>query len=258
MASNHVTAAAKALQAIAKPVLAVLVVAVPVVITTTRKVYRLFLKLPQNALLFGYGSVFCFFGGTFPTLFAAIQAAEHGGRQTVLDALNDLSEEAMIVINESKKDDDADVDADGKKDSQGLSQSEFLARKTKLVLKKMNPEKIDTAISSMYTVWLSVAAVLSIQFARTIAMALSISDFLKKPVDRFITPAVAVAIPKDYEKWIPVVMSWIVKGIAMSVAWKIQVRSHQLFAVCLSRISKSLIHLPNHSCSRLCLHLRRQ
>ena len=119
--------------------------------------------------------------------------------------------------------DDVDANNDGKKDSEQLSQPEFLAHKTRLVLKKMNPEKIDLAISSMYSVWLSVAAVLSIQFARTIAMALSISDFLKKPIDRFITPTVNIAVPKDYEKWVPVVMSWIVKSIAMTIAWKIQV-----------------------------------
>lgn len=50
-----------------------------------------------------------------------------------------------------------------------------------LVLRKMNPEKVDTAMASLYKVWLSVAAVLSIQFARTISMALAIADFLKKP-----------------------------------------------------------------------------
>lgn len=50
-----------------------------------------------------------------------------------------------------------------------------------LVLRKMNPEKIDKAIGAMYKVWLAVAAVLSIQFARTIAMALAIADFLKRP-----------------------------------------------------------------------------
>jgi hypothetical protein len=169
---------------------------------------------------FVYGSVFCFFGGTFPTLFAAVQAAEHGGRATVMQALSDLSDEALIVINESKKDDDAKTDA-GTKD---MSPTQFIVHKTKLVLKKMNPEKVDKAMGSLYGVWLTVAAVLAIQFARTVSMALSIADFLKKPVDRFITPTLNLAIPKDYEKWVPVVMGWIVKAIAMSIAWKIQVR----------------------------------
>jgi hypothetical protein len=214
---------AKTLQVIAKPIVDILTVVVPLVITTIRKLYLSFQKLPQNALLFVYGAVFCFFGGTFPTLFAALQAAEHGGRETLLLALSDISEEAMIIINETKKDDDADVNQDGKKDVEDLSPSELIAHKTKLVLRKMNPEKLDKAISSMYRVWLSVAAVLSIKFARTISMALSIADFLKKPIDRFITPTLSMAIPKDYEKWVPVVISWIIKTIAMSIAWKIQV-----------------------------------
>jgi hypothetical protein len=81
----------------------------------------------------------------------------------------------------------------------------------------------------MYTVWLSVAAVLSIQFARTISMALSIAAFLKKPCDRFLAPTLNLIIPDEYEKWVPVVLSWIVKGIAMSIAWYIQVRTYHYF-----------------------------
>jgi len=150
-------------------------------ITYTRKAYRAFQKLPQNALLFLNGAVFCFFGGSFPTLFAAIQAAEYGGRMAVVVAISDLSDEAMIIIEESKKDDAKDEDKDGKKDVEQISSAEYMTRKTKLVLRKMNPEKIDKAIASLYRVWLAVAAVLTIQFARTISMSLAIADFLKKP-----------------------------------------------------------------------------
>lgn len=213
---------AKTLQAIAEPILDILTVVIPFLITKTRKLYQSFQKLPQNGLLFVWGAVFCFFGGTFPTLFAALQAAEHGGRKTVMAALSDLTDEAMVIINETKKDDDVDANKDGKSDVKDLSPSQFIAHKTKLVLKKMNPEKVDKAISSIYTVWLSVAAVLSIKFARTISMALSIADFLKKPVDRFITPTLNMAIPDEYERWVPVVISWIIKSIAMSIAWYIQ------------------------------------
>jgi hypothetical protein len=220
---------AKTLQAIAKPVFEVLAVVIPVLISLTRHLYQTWMKLPQNALLFIYGLVFCFFGGTFPTLFAALQAAEHGGRKAVVDALKDLSDEALIIIEESKKDDMVDKDSDGKSDVQEMSSSQFVTHKTKLVLRKMNPQKIDKAISSMYTVWLSVAAVLSIQFARTISMALSIAAFLKKPCDRFLAPTLNLIIPDEYEKWVPVVLSWIVKGIAMSIAWYIQVRTYHYF-----------------------------
>lgn len=94
--------------------------------------YSSFQKLPQNALLFLYGFVFCFFGGTFPTLFAAIQAAEYGGREAFVKAIGDLSDEALIIIEESKKDNDEDKNNDGKKDVDQISSSEFMVRKTKV------------------------------------------------------------------------------------------------------------------------------
>ena len=103
-------------------------------------------------MLFIYGFVFCFFGGTFPTLFAAIQAAEYGGRKTVMNAITDLADEALVIMEEVKKDDDVDENKDGKKDVDQISGAELLKRKTLLVLKKMNPEKIDKAISSIYRV----------------------------------------------------------------------------------------------------------
>jgi len=120
------------------------------------------------------------------------------------------------------KDDDLDSDNDGVKDVKELSGSELMARKFKLVLRKMNPEKVDDALASLYKVWLSVVAVLSIQFARTIALALTIADCLEKPTNRFVAPVVKLAIPKDYGKWVPVVLSWITKSIAMSFAFYVQ------------------------------------
>jgi hypothetical protein len=220
--AKHLSNAAKALQAVAKPAVAALTVVIPFLITTTKKMNDEFQKLPQNAMLFVYGIVFCFFGGTFPTLFAALQAAEYGGRKEVWEALMLLADEATIIIDESKKDDSADEDKDGKKDVDQISGTDFLARKTKLVLRKMNPDKIDKAISSLYRVWLAVAAVLSIQFARTISMALVIAEFLEKPAGRFIAPTLQLAIPDEYDRWVPVVLGWIAKGIAMSIAWYIQ------------------------------------
>ena len=224
---------------VAKPLGAFLTQALPLVITHGNKALEYYRKLPQNFIEFLIGFIFCFFGGVYPTLFAAVQAAENGGRQTVMVAIKDLADEAIIIINESKKDDDVDADKDGKKDVQEISGKEYLQRKTLLVLKKMNPEKvrffwffvillvlwnrrhlhsilncfvlfcfvqIDKAIYAIYRVWLAVAAVLTLQFARTINMALSIAEFLNRPCDRFITPALQVAIPDDYDKWVPVVL----------------------------------------------------
>jgi hypothetical protein len=203
-------------------VIATLTVVIPILIVAVSKLYNLFKTLPQNVLLFLYGFVFCFFGGLYPTLFAAVTAAEHGGRAKVVEAVSDLADEAMAIIEESKKDDDKDDDGDGRKDVDQLSGQQLLARKTQLVLKKMNPEKVDKAISSLYTVWLAVAAVLAVKFARTISLSLTIAQALNKPCERFIAPTLNLAIPNDYRKWTPIVLSWIVKSFAMSIAWYIQ------------------------------------
>ena len=51
---------------------------------------------------------------------------------------------------------------------------------------------------SLYLSWLSVLAVLSVDFARTIALALTISGFLDKLMTRVFTPILKRATPKEY------------------------------------------------------------
>jgi len=80
-----------------------------------------------------------------------------------------------------------------------ISGKALVKRKLKLVLTKMDPNKVNAAIQSIYKVWMSVLAVLTIKFARTIALALSISDFVKKFVNRFILPIIRGATPPEYK-----------------------------------------------------------
>lgn len=81
-----------------------------------------------------------------------IQAAEHAGLVTVRKALTALSEEVMVIIEENKKDNETDADGDGQSDVDQISNAEFARRKVDLVLRKMNPEKVNDAISSLYKV----------------------------------------------------------------------------------------------------------
>jgi len=205
---EKMTAAAAMLQGVAKPVLDVITFLLPKIINYTMIAYVSFKKLPQNVMNFLIGFVFCFFGGLYPVLFAAVQAAEYGGRKTIMEAVSDLANEALTIIEESKKDDELDEDNDGKADTSQLSGQDYMKRKTLLVIRKMNPEKIDKAMTNIYRVWLAVAAVLTIEFARAISMALAISDFLKKPIDRFVAPTIQKAVPDDYDKWVPVICGW--------------------------------------------------
>ncbi len=127
------------------------------------------------------------------------KAAEHGGLTTVRKALKDISQEALVIVEESKKDDAADEDNDGVSDVKQISGKALVKRKLKLVLTKMDPNKVNAAIQSIYKVWMSVLAVLTIKFARTIALALSISEFVEKIVNRFILPIIKGATPPEYQ-----------------------------------------------------------
>lgn len=196
------------LQGLAKPLLGLLYQAIPFCIKAGRKAHELWCRLDHDAMTAILGFVFCFFGGLYPTLFSALQAAEQGGRATLVESIGDLADEASKIIEESKKDDKVDADKDGKADVDQLSSRAYVERKTLLVLQKMNPTKVDKALSSLYTVWLSVMAVLTIKFAKTIQMAHSISDFMIQPVNRFIAPIVKAATPDQYDKWVPVVLGW--------------------------------------------------
>lgn len=232
---DKLSAAAEHLQKYAKPIFNAITVLIPIVIKYGKKVHALYVKLPANELNFLLGCVFCFFGGLYPVLFAAAMAAEYGGRQTIFKALGDLANEAIVIIDQSQKDDEKDENKDGVKDVEQITSKEFVQRKTLLVLQKMNPEKVDTAISEMYKVWLSVAAVLSIQFARTISFAMAIADFLKKPVSRYLAPTVQSAIPDQYDRWVPIVLGWYVY------------RLNPLLMSCLLNLPCSPHFLQNHS-----------
>ena len=56
----------------------------------------------------------------------------------------------MIIVEENKKDEKKDTDKDGVADANQITGRELVERKVKLVLAKMNPEKVNDAIVSIY------------------------------------------------------------------------------------------------------------
>ncbi|KAL7515179.1 hypothetical protein ACHAXN_012514 [Cyclotella atomus] len=221
-AIEEIGKAAELIQQVAKPVLNLIFTVIPIIINFTSATYKFYKKLPIVVVRLIIGFIMCFFGGMFPTVFAAIEAAEYAGRTTVMKAVSALSEEVMIIIEENKKDNETDADGDGQSDVDQISNQEFVRRKVDLVLRKINPEKVNDAISSLFKVWLSVLAVLTVEFARTIAMSLSIGDFVHKFMDHWVAPLMKRATPKEYRKWTPVIIDWMCKSIGMTVAWKVQ------------------------------------
>ena len=194
----------------------------PYVVKFARLCYSVYCLLPITLMEAVTGLVTCFFGGMFPTLIAASEAFTQAGWDTTRRALEDLYDEALAIAEESKKDDAVDDDGDGIADVDQISDRELYTRKLQLVLKKSNPAKIDTALGGLYTSWIAVAAVLKLQFARTIALAVSISNKLRPIASKALVPAFTHLLSKDYHQWIPIIINYLCKAVGVSIAWYIQ------------------------------------
>lgn len=59
-----------------------------------------------------------------------------------------------------------------------------------------DPEKVNGALSGIYTGWIGVIAVLKVQFAKTIALGLAIGNFLYKPAIGFLLPVAVHLVPR--------------------------------------------------------------
>lgn len=200
-------------QKLAKPAFEFLCVLLPILIKLGNKANATWKKLDDHIVKSIIGFAFCFFGGMYPTLFAGVQAAEQGGRALLIQSVKELSEEATRILDESKKDDQS-------KETPTTDNLEAYAKhKTLFVLEKMNPEKVNTALTNLYSVWFAVISVLVVQFAQTIQMANSIAEFLAKPAKTYVKPVVTEMIPKEYQQWTPIIIHWATKTVGMTLAW---------------------------------------
>lgn len=214
----NVTKATSLLQASFRPLLSILTLALPFLINTTRKLHRNWKRLPADTAEIIVGFVFCFFGGLYPALFAAVQAVKLGGWNTFKGALSTLSKEVIVILEASEKDDEANrTRGTGKEDEKS-----FMIRKLNLVMTKVNPEKVDEALASLYKIWATVVATLSVKFARTIAMAVTLSNAAQRTILLVAGPTIKSALPKGYERWVPILIGWLTKSIAISLAWYLQ------------------------------------
>lgn len=64
-------------QKFARPFIGLLFEVAPVMIGLARKSYNVYKRLPMEYVHLIIGAVMCFFGGIYPTVFAALQVSVH-------------------------------------------------------------------------------------------------------------------------------------------------------------------------------------
>jgi hypothetical protein len=183
----------------------------PPSVAVIKGVVQFYRALPMDAITAQIGLVYCFLGGYYPTLFSSLQAAQYCGFQVMVAALTDLTEEAIKVIDAT-----ADLGWDD------LSRKDIFLQQTNIVLKTVDPIKINQAAAALYTTWLGISAVLQREYARVISLSLTLAAGIERVAHITLEPPLILIIPEDYQKWVPAVIGWISKGVAMSFAWRIQ------------------------------------
>jgi hypothetical protein len=129
MKSEDVSRAMELLEASFRPLLSIATTILPHLIRASVILHRTWKRLPADAARIIVGIIFCFFGGLYPAVFAAVQAITFQG------AINQLSAEVSIILEASKKDDEENK---GKREDEKT----FMMRKLNVVMTKVNPEKV--------------------------------------------------------------------------------------------------------------------
>mmetsp|Transcript_116779 Transcript_116779/g.376909 ORF Transcript_116779/g.376909 Transcript_116779/m.376909 type:complete len:338 (+) Transcript_116779:55-1068(+) len=168
--------------------------------------------LPEGALWAILGFVVCFFGGVFPATIAAFEAARLCGVKEALLYCRELNQEWLKVKDAKTNDGESVLD---------LSQAgtpDFVAKRAQLVLKAVDPEKVNTSLVGLYTGWVGVIAALKIRFAKTVTLGAVIGEALYQPASKM-EPALQAVVPEEYHRWIPVTVAWVCKAVAVTFAW---------------------------------------
>lgn len=184
-------------------------VALPHIVQALTVAQEYLARVPEKLVYAAIGFAVCFFGGIFPATIAAAEAFQLCGGRAILANLRDLYAEFSKAADSN----------DG--DSSETAPKDLIARKAHLVLKSVNPERVSANIVGLYTAWVGMLAILKIQFARTVTLGEAIGTEISKPAAK-LEPVLATMVPEDYKQWVPVMIRWSCKMMAISAAWWIQ------------------------------------
>ena len=212
---------------------------------------KLWVKLqpydPEQFFPLLFGLVLCFFGGSYLTLIATVEAIRLTVWDRMVKAVKTIYEQYKTAKEASEKDDQVDADGDGIADVKQISKKELATRKAYLVLKVVHPEQLSEALGLLWGAWLSVVATLRVQFAQSVTLGCSIGGMLHTNFDKNLQPVIHQALPPDLKKWAPTISSYLFKSLGVTFAWFMQriisgfhsaIRGGNLFATNAIRLAK--------------------
>jgi len=190
--------------------------------------YRIYTMLPTNVITALFGIALCFFGGTYVASIAAIEAFRQLGWKKLYEEILAVWEEVNAVRAANAKDDLEDKDRDGKADVWQLTPAELAQRKTFVIMRSITkPERLQTAVGSLWTAYIAVLATLRLEFARTTAFAIGIVEMVKYPAVRYLSPLILAILSKEMpadgaKAWSVTIVESSLTLLAVIFAWYLQ------------------------------------
>jgi hypothetical protein len=177
---------------------------------------------PEDLIPAFCGLIMCFFGGSYCTLIAAVEAYRMAGWDSTVTFLKDLQKDFLLVWEANKADDQEDLDGDGIADVKQISPQQLAQRKLRLVLITVDPQRLTRALAGLNAGFLAVVATLKVQFAKAITLGNAIGDALAPPAEMVLVPPLRMVLPDEYKKWAQPLVMYTVRSAAISVAWFLQ------------------------------------
>ena len=198
--------------------------------------YLIYTWLPKEATKALFGFALCFFGGTYVASLAAIEAFYQMGFAKVLVDAEYVRDRVGEIATQNAADDAElakDKDGDGVVDAEQIAPAALAQRKAFVFLRAVKqPDKLQSAVGSMWAAYIAVLATLKLEFARTTAFALGIVETVKVPIVRLMSPvvvAILAAAPPDMKLDAEATVGWAITIVesaltlfAVIFAWYLQ------------------------------------
>jgi len=199
------------------------VIAWPYMLAGYRKCKAVYDKMPEYSVVMIYGLVVAFCGAHFAAIVAVVEAFKQSGAFKKIGAcLVDLYDAFQKLHAENEKDNSVDDDGDGIMDVDEMSNGELFLHKCALVMRTVDPNKFNKALSGLYSGFLAAVMVVQYEFAKTVTLGASLGDFMEKSIDIVLDPLLDMTVPKEYHTWIDLIEKYICRSVGVVIAWSIQ------------------------------------
>ncbi|GAB0489364.1 hypothetical protein MMPV_000582 [Pyropia vietnamensis] len=174
---------------------------------------------PEELLPAAGGLALIFFGGTYVTLVAAVEAAARFGWPQIAASGKALWDAAAAAVAAVRRDAALDADRDGVADVDELTPAARSARVVAVVARSVDPAEVAAAAEGLATAGLAVVATLRLRFAKALTLGGCLADMVEDLFGPFLTAAAARVLPPVYHQWAPVVTRLACRSVGVWAAW---------------------------------------